>query len=133
MKFLILVAVLALAACTRTMEARELSTTGNRALFDDAVIARVVEGKSTKADVRSNFGAPNNVSFGENGVETWGYAAGISRMKTMTVGMGGYTGGQTQMDMRHVTVLFAEDGVVRKLGVGESRSCGGPGGAPTSC
>jgi outer membrane protein assembly factor BamE (lipoprotein component of BamABCDE complex) len=95
MKRIVILSLLVLAACaTRTMEGRELSTTGNRALFDDAVIAKVVEGKSTKADVRATFGEPNNVSFASDGAESWNYVAGISRMQTMTVSVGGYTGDQ---------------------------------------
>lgn len=133
MRVFVLLALIALAACTRTMDARELSSTGNRQLFDDAVIAKVIEGMSTKADVRRNFGDPNSVSFGENGAGSWLYTAAVSRMQPMTVGPGGYVGGQTQMDMRTVTVLFAENGIVRKLGVGQSRSCGGPGGTAISC
>ena len=133
MKTIAIIALTLLAACTRTMEGRQLSTTGNQVLFDDAAIARIVEGKSTKADVRATLGEPTHVSFVQEGSETWTYVAATSRMQTMTVGMGGYSGGQTEFDNRTATVLFSADGVVRKFGTGRSRSCGGPGGAPISC
>lgn len=132
----ILALIAVAAACTpqpRTFEGRELSRIGNPAIFDDAILARIIEGKSSKADVRELLGEPNDVSFASDGAETWRYVAGISRMQAMTVSIGGYTGGQTEMDTRTVTLLFSEGGIVRKFGLGRSRSCGGPGGAPASC
>ena len=135
MRILMLAALLALTACvqTRTMEEREIATSGNRALFDDAVVAKVVEGTSTKAEVKATFGEPTNVVFAQDGSEQWLYHAMVSKMATMTVGASGVSGGQTQMDSRTVTILFAESGVVRKMGVGRTLTCSRPGGGSAPC
>ena len=60
-------AALALAGC---------ASSGNRVLKDEtqaSVQQKIVEGTSTKDDVKADFGAPMSISFTDGGAEIWQY------------------------------------------------------------
>lgn len=57
-------ALLAVAACV---------STGGREITDSRLSARLVEGKSTQAEVSGLLGLPTIVHYGPQGAETWEY------------------------------------------------------------
>ena len=118
-----LVLVLLLAACTRTISGNEI-VSGNRALFDDATISQVTEGKSTKADVLSAFGVPTTTVMALSGPEQWIYATSIVKSEPTTVGMGTANIGARNIDTRTVTVMFDETGtgIVTRVNIGQQRT-----------
>ncbi len=87
------------------------STEGNPLVMNDDLLGQIVEGKSTKADLRRLLGDPTKTEFtGTNGdMEVWKYAYGERDVHVFA--------GTADTRVRVVSVLLGADGVVRKVTV----------------
>ena len=102
------------------------ASAGQKRITDDKLIAQIVKGKSTKADLEKLLGKPTQVDFTDSGLEKWVYMYVTYQMRGTTfipiVGM--FAGGSdTQMDS--LTVLFDKNGVVENFGRGQTAGAGG--------
>ena len=81
--------------------------TGNARIADAEVVAQVQEGM-TKSEVEGILGKPTTVDFTDAGFEKWAYSyarvSGVFSVRT---------------ESHTLTVLFDEQGVVKRVGKGE--------------
>jgi outer membrane protein assembly factor BamE (lipoprotein component of BamABCDE complex) len=117
---------LAVSACTANYEPQEISRTGRVAIFDDSYIAQIVEGRSTRDDVRSLLGIPTDVAFGPDGTEIWTYEASVTRSRGASVRFGTAYGGGSDSDLRRLLVLFDQRGIVKRVAVAGTHASVGP-------
>ena len=88
------------------------TTQGNSAVMDDALIANIKEGVSSKADIRALLGEPSKVEFaGATGnLEVWKYMY-AEREVHMTIPATAVVHG------RVITILFDAHGVAKHVAV----------------
>jgi len=111
----IALALLALAGC---------ASAGNESLRQEteaSVQTKVVEGKTTKSEVRTMFGSPSSTSFTDGGLEIWNYE--LSKMKADAVNyipLVGLFGSSASGTKKTLVLLFDDKGVVKKYSMSES-------------
>jgi outer membrane protein assembly factor BamE (lipoprotein component of BamABCDE complex) len=100
------------------------ASTGNESLRNESeagVQSKLVEGKSTKAQVRSMFGSPMRTTFTDGGLEIWTFEFKNVSADAVTyipiVNMFGATASGTKKEL---VVLFGRDGVVQRYSMSES-------------
>lgn len=111
-----------------------VATSGNQSIAKKETVAQLEIGKSTKSDVEGLFGEPSNVQFTDT-AEQWYYASWNSDYSSSFaagalgtfIPFGGYAsnavGGKTEMSS--LTVVFDEQGIVRKVGKGKQETSSG--------
>lgn len=102
-----LTVLIMIAMLTVTVSGCFTMSTGNPAIIDSTKLAVVKEGVSTKADVRTAFGEPQNISFTQDS-ETWNYTYSPSRFMTPFT--------SPELRINHLTVFFNNKGTVQKFG-----------------
>ncbi len=102
------------------------ASTGNKQITEVGTIAKIEEGKSTKADVKSLVGEPTKVNFRDDNTEVWEYVyqRGQVRPATFIPVVGWFAGGVDQTGST-LTILFNKDNVVQKVGSGRISGGGG--------
>jgi outer membrane protein assembly factor BamE (lipoprotein component of BamABCDE complex) len=111
----IAVAVITLAGCAGT---------GNDSLRSETeatVSTKIVEGKTTKDEVRSMFGSPMKTEFTDGGLEIWHYE--LTKLHSDAVNfipvinlLGSSASGQK----KELVVLFESDNIVKRYSMSES-------------
>ena len=100
-------------------------SSGNQTLKDEtqaSIGAKLTEGKTTKAQVQQNFGAPISTTFNDNAEEVWTYS--LSNMQAGAenfipyVGMFGGTAKGTE---KRLIILFDRNNVVKRYSMTESK------------
>lgn len=106
---------LALAACM---------STGNESLRKESektVATKIIEGKTTKAEVKTMFGSPLKTSFTDGGLEIWNFE--LSKMSADAINyvpFVGLFGGTASGTMKQLVILFDDKGVVKRCSMSES-------------
>ena len=102
------------------------ASAGNKQITDTAAVAKIEEGKSTKADVRALVGEPTKVNFRDNNTEVWEYVytRGQVRPATFVPVVGWFAGGMDTTGST-LTILFNNNGIVQKVGSGKISGGGG--------
>ena len=102
------------------------ASSGNKQITDTGAVAKIEEGKSTKADVRALVGEPTKVNFRENNTEVWEYVytRGQVRPATFVPVVGWFAGGMDTTGST-LTILFNNNGIVQKVGSGKISGGGG--------
>lgn len=96
------------------------ATTGNVQISDSGTVSKIVEGKSTKADVRALVGEPTKVNFDSNKNEIWEYVYKKGSVKPATfIPIVGLFAGGADVSGNTLTILFDKNGVVEKVGSGK--------------
>jgi outer membrane protein assembly factor BamE (lipoprotein component of BamABCDE complex) len=112
---IITTALLAFAGC---------ASVGNESLRKESeasVQQKIVEGKTTKAEIKAMFGSPATTSFTDGGLEIWNYE--LSKMKADAVNyipLVGLFGSSASGTKKTLVVLFDDKGVVKKYTMSES-------------
>lgn len=97
------------------------STIGNRQLENAETVDKIRAGKSTKAEVKALVGDPSEVTFTENGEETWKYVLTKSQVRGASfIPIVGLFAGGADIQTYTLTVLFRTDGVVKQYGRGKT-------------
>ncbi len=100
------------------------ASVGNQALKNEtelSVSQKIVEGKTTKADVRSTFGSPNTTSFTDSGLEMWKYElAKMSADAVNFIPIVGLFGSSASGTKKELVVLFDQQGLVKRYSMSES-------------
>ena len=100
------------------------ASTGNESLrkeSESSIAAKIIEGKSTKDEVRAAFGSPLTTSFTDGGLEIWNYE--LSKMKADAVNyipLVGLFGGTASGTKKQLVILFDDNDVVKKVSMSES-------------
>lgn len=100
------------------------SSTGNESLREESeasIASKIVEGQSTKSEVRAAFGSPLITSFTDGGLEIWKFE--LSKMKADAVNyipLVNLLGGTSSGTKKQLVILFDENDVVKKVSMSES-------------
>jgi outer membrane protein assembly factor BamE (lipoprotein component of BamABCDE complex) len=102
------------------------ASAGNVQISDPGTVARIEEGKSTKADVKALVGEPTKVNFRDDNTEVWEYVykRGQVRPATFVPVVGWFAGGMDTTGST-LTILFNKDNIVQKVGSGRISGGGG--------
>ena len=98
--------------------------TGNerlRAETEQSVAAKIVEGTTTRDDVREMFGSPAKTSFTDSGLEIWTYE--FSKLTADAVNfipVVSWFGSSASGTKKELVVLFDESNMVRRYSMSES-------------
>ena len=113
--FLPLVCVLALTGC---------ASTGNAVLKDEteqSVSTKIIQGKTTKAEIRKMFGAPLRVSFTDAGNEIYGYSFTKTQANASNfIPFVGILASGMHGTEKSLTVMFDDKGIVKRYSMDES-------------
>lgn len=96
------------------------SSVGNKAIADQAVVAKIEKGKSRKADVKALLGDPMAVDFTDAGFEKWLYM-----YTDVSASASAFGGGSHAIKTSTLTVQFDKEGVVQNVGGGQTTGGGG--------
>lgn len=115
-RWLILIVVLMAAGC---------ASWGNEQIRDQSVISQIQPGTTTKEEIRTLIGEPTEITFSDNGDETWKYVLSKTQMRASSfipiVGL--FTGG-ADMQSYTLTIRF-KDNIVKFVGQGQMTGGGG--------
>ena len=108
-------AVLLLAGC---------ASVGNETLRQEteaSVQTKIVEGKTTKPEVRGMFGSPLKTSFTDGGLEIWTYEfSKVSADAVSYIPIVNLFGATASGTKKELVVLFDKAGVVQRFSMSES-------------
>jgi outer membrane protein assembly factor BamE (lipoprotein component of BamABCDE complex) len=100
------------------------ATAGNDSLrkeTEESVAMKITEGQTTREQVKSMFGSPFETSYTDGGLEIWKYE--LAKMKADAASyipvVGLFAASSSGM-RKELTILFDEEGVVRKFNMSES-------------
>ena len=97
---------------------------GNQSLRNETegtIPQKVVEGKTTKEEVRGMFGSPVSTSFTDGGLEIWKYElAKMSRDAVSYVPIVNLFGSSSSGTKKELVVLYDEKGIVKRCSMSES-------------
>ena len=99
-------------------------STGNETLrkeSETSVAQKVVEGKTTKAEIKAMFGSPLKTTFTDGGLEIFTYE--LSKMSADAINyvpLVGLLGGSASGTKKERVILFDDQGVVKKFSMSES-------------
>ena len=112
---IVVVAGLVLAGCAGT---------GNQALraeTEQSVATKLEEGKTTKAEVRNQFGSPAKTEFTDGGLEVWRYEfTNVSADAVSYIPIVNLFGNSASGVKKELVVLFNEENIVRRYSMSES-------------
>jgi hypothetical protein len=100
------------------------ASTGNESLRQESeatINQKLIEGKTTKAEVRSMFQSPTTTSFTDAGLEIWKYE--LSRMSADAVNyipVVNWFGSSTSGTKKELVVLFDDKGILKRYSMSES-------------
>ncbi len=101
------------------------STAGNEQIRDEATTQKIKPGVTTKAEVEQLLGKPTEVTFSDDGSETWKYVLTKSQMRgSAFVPIVNIFSAGVDIQTYTVTVRY-KDGIVKSLGKGESKGGAG--------
>jgi outer membrane protein assembly factor BamE (lipoprotein component of BamABCDE complex) len=99
---------------------------GNKQITQQETVEKIEIGKTTKADVKALLGEPAEVIFSDNGDEDWAYIYSKSTVRaTSFIPVVGIVAGGADTKTSTLKVRFNKEGVVQKLGKGQTTGGGG--------
>ena len=100
------------------------ASTGNETLRTESeasVQNKMVEGKTTKSEVKAKFGSPAKTSFTDGGLEIWTYEfTNVSADAISYVPIVNMFGGSASGVKKELVVLFDKSGVIQRYSMSES-------------
>ncbi len=92
-----------------------------RAETEGTVSQKIVEGKTTKAEVRAMFGSPLKTSFTDSGLEIWNYEfSKVSVDAVSFVPIVNMFGSSASGKKKELVVMFDQKNVVKRYSMSES-------------
>ncbi len=112
---IVIVLAIALAGC---------ASVGNetlRAETETSVQGKMVEGKTTKSEVRSMFGSPLKTTFTDGGLEVWTYEfSKVSADAVSYIPIVNLFGATASGKKKELVVLFDTTGITKRFSMSES-------------
>lgn len=100
------------------------ASAGNETLrkeSESSVQQKIVEGKTTKAEIRSTFGSPLKTSFTEGGLEVWNYEfSNVSADAVSYIPIVNLFGASASGTKKELVVLFDTSNVVKRFSMNEA-------------
>lgn len=110
-----IIAALALTGC---------ASTGNESLrkeTESSVAQKIVQGKTTKSEVRAMFGSPTKTTFTDGGLEVWNYDfANVSADAISYVPIVNLFGASASGKKKELVVMYDDQHVVRRYSMSEA-------------
>jgi outer membrane protein assembly factor BamE (lipoprotein component of BamABCDE complex) len=102
------------------------ATTGNKKIINEKILSEIKIGESTKADVMEILGEPLKVTFTDVEEEVWDYQYVRSKPRATSFlpRLGSVLGGRYSL-IHTLTIRFTTDGIVKKIGRGQTTSRAG--------
>jgi outer membrane protein assembly factor BamE (lipoprotein component of BamABCDE complex) len=92
-----------------------------RAESEGTMSQKIVEGKTTKAEVKVMFGSPMKTSFTDGGLEIWNYEfSKVSADAVSFIPIVGLFGGSASGTKKELVVMFDQQSVVKRFAMSES-------------
>ncbi|QYY33592.1 hypothetical protein K2O51_31705 (plasmid) [Cupriavidus pinatubonensis] len=92
-----------------------------RAETEASVSKKIVEGKTTKAEVRAMFGSPAKTTFTDGGYEVWNYEfSNVSADAISFVPVVNLFGASASGKKKELVVMYERSDVVRRFSMSES-------------
>ena len=114
-RFIILLTAAALSGCAGV---------GNeklRAESESTVSQKIVEGKTTKAEIRAMFGSPLKTSFTDGGLEIWNFEfTKVSADAVSYIPLVGLFGSSASGKKKELVLMFDQNSVVKRYSMSES-------------
>ena len=123
----VLIAVLMVVSC---------ATSGNPSVMNEDKIALVLIGQSTKENVRSTLGEPQDVTKRMDAAgqvnESWGYGFSSIESDLVTfIPIVGLFSGKSTAHVASLSITFASDGIVSRITRHNEKAESGPGAKPS--
>lgn len=100
------------------------ASTGSESLrkeSETSVAQKIVEGKTTKAEIRTMFGSPTKTSFTDGGLEIWNYDfSNVSADAISYVPIVNLFGGSASGKKKELVVMYDQTNVVKRFSMSES-------------
>lgn len=100
------------------------ASTGSESLrkeSETSVAQKIVEGKTTKAEIRNMFGSPTKTSFTDGGLEIWNYDfSNVSADAISYVPIVNLFGGSASGKKKELVVMYDQTNVVKRFSMSES-------------
>ena len=113
--FAVAIAVIALSGC---------ASVGNESLRKESeasVNKKIIEGKTSKNEVRAMFGSPNKTSFTDGGLEIWNYDfTNVSLDAISYVPIVSMFGGSSSGKKKELVVMFDKENLVKRYSMSEA-------------
>ncbi|MEX5747764.1 hypothetical protein [Massilia sp. X63] len=88
---------------------------------ETSVSQKLVQGKTTKAEVRAIFGSPTKTSFTDGGLEIWNYDfTNVSADAISYVPIVGMFGGSASGKKKELVVMYDEKDIVKRYAMSEA-------------
>lgn len=118
-KFSIALSLVILAALTTGC-----ASVGNESLRKESegtVAQKIVEGKTTKAEIRTMFGSPTKTSFTDGGLEIWNYDfSNVSADAISYVPIVNLFGASASGKKKELVVMYDQTNIVKRYSMSES-------------
>lgn len=116
------IALMAVVAATLVISG--CASVGNetlRAESENSVKGKMVEGKTTKAEVKSIFGSPMKTTFTDGGLEVWTYEfSKVSADAVSYIPIVNWFGATASGTKKELVALFEQNGVLKRYSMSES-------------
>ena len=100
------------------------ASVGNESLRKESeasVSKKIVEGKTTKAEVRAMFGSPTRTSFTDGGLEIWNFDfTNVSADAISYIPVVNWFGATASGKKKELVVMFDQASVVKRFSMSES-------------
>lgn len=111
----VLLAAVALTGCA------SVGSESLRKETEGTVSQKVVQGKTTKAEVRAMFGSPTKTSFTDGGLEIWNYDfTNVSADAISYVPIVSMFGGSSSGKKKELVVMYDEKDIVKRFSMSEA-------------
>ena len=92
-----------------------------RAASEASVASKIIEGKTTKSEIRTMFGSPIKTSFTDGGLEIWNFEfSNVALDPIGYVPVINWFGSTSSGKKKELVVLFDQDSKVRRFSMSES-------------
>ena len=92
-----------------------------RAESESTVAQKIVEGKTTKAEIRTMFGSPLKTSFTDGGLEIWNFEfTKVSADAVSYIPLVGLFGGSASGKKKELVLMFDQNSIVKRFSMSES-------------
>lgn len=100
------------------------ASTGNEALrreTERTVAQKIVQGKTTKSEVRSMFGSPTKTTFTDGGLEIWNYDfSNVSADAVSYIPVVSMFGGSSSGKKKELVVMYDVTDIVKRFSMSEA-------------
>ncbi len=112
---------LAVIVCMATIGCASVGNESLRKESESSVTSKIIQGKTSKAEVRAIFGSPNKTSFTDGGLEIWNFDfTNVSADAISYVPIVNLFGASSSGKKKELVVMFDQSDVVKRYSMSES-------------